>query len=268
MSSGSAEALGLASSAGEVARLAGRELLRRMGAARTVTLKGAIDLVTDADKAAEEVVLRELERRHPGAAVLAEEGGARPGAGLRFVVDPLDGTTNYAAGVPHFAVSIGAEDEGGLVAGAIYDPCRDELFLAARGAGATMNGAALRVLDAALGDAVLATGFPYDVRAQGRAIFERFEAVVRRARAVRRFGSAALDLAWTAQGRYHGYWERGLQPWDVAAGLLLVREAGGVCVDYRGAEAAPTGGEVVAGAPRVVRELVAALAVPSAAQER
>jgi myo-inositol-1(or 4)-monophosphatase len=263
-----AEAAEVAASIGEVARLAGRELLERMGAERTVTHKGAIDLVTDADRASEEVVVRELSRRHPGAAVLAEEGGARAGAGLRFVVDPLDGTTNYAAGVPHFAVSIGAEDAEGLVAGAVYDPCRDELFLAARAGGATMNGTPLRVREAALGEAVLATGFPYDVRTQGRALFDRFEAVVRRARAVRRFGSAALDLAWTAQGRYHGYWERGLQPWDVAAGLLLVREAGGVCVDYRGAEAALAGGEVVAGAPGVVRELVAALAVPSAAQER
>lgn len=258
----------LATSIGEVARLAGQVLRQRMGAVRTVTRKGAIDLVTDADKASEEVVVRELERRHPGAAVLAEESGARAGAGLRFIVDPLDGTTNYAAGLPHFSVSIGAEDADGLVAGAIYDPCRDELFLAARGAGATMNGTVLRVQDAALGDAVLATGFPYDVRTQGRAIFDRFEAVVRRARAVRRFGSAALDLAWTAQGRYHAYWERGIQPWDVAAGLLIVREAGGVCVDYQGAEASPATGEVVAGAPGVVRELVAALDVPSAAQER
>ena len=180
---------------------------------------------------------------------------------LRFIVDPLDGTTNYAAGLPHFAVSIGAEDAQGLVAGVIYDPCRDELFSAGRAQGAFCNGLRLAVQNAPLDQAVLATGFPYDVRQQGPLLFERFERLVRRSRAVRRFGSAALDLAWVAQGGYHGYWERGVKAWDVAAGLLLVREAGGVCLDYAGAEARIDAGEVVAAGASLAAELVAALQV-------
>lgn len=253
----------------EVSRRAGRELSRRFGAPRTVDLKGAIDLVTDADRASEAVVLEELSRRFPGAPVLAEESGAVAGSGeLRFVVDPLDGTTNYASGLPHFSVTIAVEDALGLLAGVILDPCRDELYSASRGQGARVNGAPLRVIDAALGDAVLATGFPYDVRTQGPLLFALFERFVRASRAVRRFGSAALDLAWTAQGRYQGYWERGVKPWDVAAGLLIVREAGGICLDYAGREARPDAGEVIAGAPGIVAELSAGVLEALSAQER
>ena len=241
-----------------MARVAGVVLRERFASARTVTLKGPTDIVTDADKAAEEVLLEAIAREFPGAAVLAEESGAHQGAaeGLRFIVDPLDGTVNYAAGVPLFAVSIGVERAGLLVAGAIHDPCRDELFRAVRGDGAFLNGDRLSVLEAPLGDAVLATGFPYDVRTRGAAPFQIFETFVRRSRAVRRFGSAALDLAWTAAGRYHGYWERGVKPWDVAAGLLLVREAGGACLDYAGREATVEAGEVVAASGPLARTMV------------
>jgi myo-inositol-1(or 4)-monophosphatase len=213
-----------------------------------VTLKGPTDIVTDADKAAEEVLLEAIGRDFPGAAVLAEESGAYAGRaeGLRFIVDPLDGTVNYAAGLPHYSVSVGVERAGRLVAAAIHDPCRDELFLAVAGAGASCNGERLSVCEARLGDAVLATGFPYDVRARGAEPFRLFETFVRESRAVRRFGSAALDLAWTAAGRYHGYWERGVKSWDVSAGLLLVREAGGACLDFAGRDAKVDSGEVVA----------------------
>jgi myo-inositol-1(or 4)-monophosphatase len=238
----------LGAAAGRMARAAGGVLRERFASARTVTLKGPTDIVTDADKAAEEVLLEAIARDFPGAAVLAEESGAHAGAaqGLRFIVDPLDGTVNYAAGVPHFCVSVGVERAGRLVAAAIHDPCRDELYLAVLSGGASCNGQRLSVIEAPLGDAVLATGFPYDVRTRGAEPFQLFETFVRESRAVRRFGSAALDLAWTAAGRYHGYWERGVKAWDIAAGLLLVREAGGACLDYVGGEALPETGEVVA----------------------
>jgi len=242
-----------------MARSAGEVLRERFHAARTVTSKGPTDIVTDADEAAEARLLEAIGRGFPGAGVLAEESGARAasptGGGLRFIVDPLDGTVNYAAGIPHFCVSVAVEQAGRLVAGAVYDPCRDELFLGLDEGGAFCNGAPLRVVDAPLGDAVLATGFPYDIRSRGPELFGYFEAFVRRSRAVRRFGSAALDLAWTAAGRYHGYFERGVKPWDVAAGILLVREAGGACLDYAGGVAAVEAGEVVAAAPALARTM-------------
>jgi myo-inositol-1(or 4)-monophosphatase len=248
-----------------IAREAGAELLRRFGGPRQVTLKGSIDLVTDADKASEALILERLSRDFPEAAVLAEESGAHAGrSGWRCIVDPLDGTTNYASGLPHFSVTIGADEAGVLKAGVIYDPCRDELYGASTGAGAHLNGARLQVADAPLGSSVLATGFPYDVAAAGPLLFDLFETFVRRSRAVRRFGSAALDLAWTAQGRYQAYYERGVKPWDIAAGLLIVREAGGVCLDYAGREARTDGGEVIAGAPGAVAEMQALIAERSA----
>jgi myo-inositol-1(or 4)-monophosphatase len=241
-----------------MARAAGAVLKERFGWARTVTRKGPTDIVTDADNAAEETLLEAIAREFPGASVLAEESGLHAGgvAGLRFVVDPLDGTVNYASGIPHFAVSVAVERRGVLMAGVVFDPCRDELFLAVHGGGASCNGQRLGVVEAGLGDAVLATGFPYDVRTRGPEPFAHFEAFVRRSRAVRRFGSAALDLAWTAAGRYHGYWERGVRPWDVASGLLLVREAGGACLDYDGREATIDVGEVVAASTPLAGEMV------------
>jgi myo-inositol-1(or 4)-monophosphatase len=246
-----------------VARVAGAELRRRFGGLRTVEKKGVIDLVTDADRAAEALILEALDRAFPGATVLAEESGARagtgPGAGLRFIVDPLDGTTNYAAGIPHFCTTLAVEDGAGLAAGVVYEPLRDELYLAARGGGATLDGRPLRISRVeTLDDAVLATGFPYDVREQAPRLLGYFEAFVVQARAIRRFGSAALDLAWVAQGRFDGYWERGVKPWDIAAGMLLVTEAGGEVSDYEGRPARVDGGEVVA-APAALRARMVAL---------
>lgn len=244
----------------ETARAAGALLRERFGQPRAIEKKGAIDLVTDADRAAEALILARLGREFPGAPVLAEESGAGAGSGaLRFVVDPLDGTTNYAHGVPHFATTIACLDATGVVAGVTYDPLRGELFTALRGAGAALDGRPLTLGPAAaLDDAVLATGVPYDVREpSGEKVLRLMAESIRRSRAVRRFGSAALDLAWVAAGRYDGYFERGLRPWDMAAGLLLVAEAGGTCVDYRGAPVDLARGECVAGPAPLVRELVA-----------
>jgi myo-inositol-1(or 4)-monophosphatase len=243
----------------EAARRGGAVLRERWGRARTVDKKGRIDLVTDADRASEAAVLELLSERFPGAAVLAEESGPSGGAGaLRFIVDPLDGTTNYAHGVPHFAVTVAAEDERGLAAGATYDPVRDELFLARRGGGATLDGAPIRPSGCAtLLDALLVTGFPYDIHAEHRRALDLFEAFLTRARGVRRFGSAALDLAWVACGRFDGYWESKLKLWDMAAGVLIAREAGAVASDLEGGGRILETGGIIAAGPRLHPSMVA-----------
>ncbi len=242
----------LTTACADAARRGGAVLRERWGQVRTVDKKGTIDLVTDADRASEAAVLGLLAERHPGVAVLAEESGTSGGGALRFIVDPLDGTTNYAHGVPHFAVTVAAEDQRGLAAGATYDPMRDELFLATRGGGATLDGAPVHHAGCqALVDALLVTGFPYDIHLDHRRALDLFEAFVTRARGVRRFGSAALDLAWVACGRFDGFWESKLKPWDLAAGVLLVREAGAVASDLEGGERILETGGVIAAAPRL-----------------
>ncbi len=211
------------------ARRGGRILAERFTAHRTIELKGGIDLVTDADRASEAAVLDFIRQRFPGHAILAEESGLTAAADrYRWLVDPLDGTTNYAHRVPHFCVSVAVEGPGGLIAGAVYDPLRDELFAAARGQLATLNGAPLRTSTVTeLGRALLCTGFPYDVHQRPEAPLGLFNRFIRKAQGVRRMGSAALDMAYVACGRFDGFFELGLKPWDIAAGALLVEEAGG-----------------------------------------
>jgi len=241
----------------EAVRAGAQVLRQRWGTARTIDKKGAIDLVTDADRASEAAVLAELRARFPGAAILAEESGASGPAGaalgpggLQFYVDPLDGTTNYAHGLPQFAVTVAVADAAGLAAAATCDPLRDELFLASRGGGATLNGLPIRHSGCAeVGEALLVTGFPYDVHQEHEEILRLLGAFLTRAQGVRRLGSAALDLAWVACGRLDGYWESKLKPWDVAAGLLMVREAGGVVTDYEGGDRVIETGRVVAAPP-------------------
>lgn len=238
-------------------------LRERWGTARTIELKGGIDLVTDADRASEATLLAFLGARFPGAAVLAEESGASgAGAGgLRFFVDPLDGTTNYAHGVPHFAVNVGVADGRGIAAGATYDPLRDELFVAARGEGAFLGSERLRHSGrTVLEGSMLVTGFPYDVHQRYEIPLRLFGAFVRRARAVRRFGSAALDLAYVAAGRFDGFWELSLKPWDVAPGILLAREAGALVTDFRGGDTVLETGDVVAAAPGLQRAMLDVIA--------
>jgi myo-inositol-1(or 4)-monophosphatase len=239
----------------EAARRGGAILRERFGALRTVELKGGIDLVTDADRASEEAVLRAIRERVPGAAVLAEESGASGGGagGLRFLVDPLDGTTNYAHGLPQFAVNVAAADASGLVAGVTYDPIRDELFTAARGEGAFLGGQRLRPSGRSeVGSALLVTGFPYDIHQHHEVPLRLFGAFLRRARGVRRLGSAALDLAYVAAGRLDGFWEQRLKPWDIAAGILIAREAGAVVTDLGGGDAMLETGDILAASPGLV----------------
>lgn len=217
------------------------------------------DLVTAADRASETAVLGVLRGAFPAASVLAEESGRIEGTSdERWVVDPLDGTTNYAHGYPLYCVSIAFERAGELIAGVVYAPALEELYAAERGAGATCNGRPLRVSAIErLGDAMVCTGFhPADFETNGR----HFGAVSARAQAVRRDGSAALDLAFTARGRFDGFWEFDLSPWDVAAGTLLVREAGGRVTRADGRPAALDARSILATNARIHDELQGVLA--------
>jgi myo-inositol-1(or 4)-monophosphatase len=221
---------------------------------RDVHFKGRIDLVTDADKAAEESVLRILHERAPGARILAEESGAQGDGEVCFVVDPLDGTTNYAHGIPVFCCTVGVEEGGKVIAGCTVDPLRGETFVAARGHGAELRTAEgthpLRVSKAKeLVEAVVCTGFPYGDRDKLPRMIAQFARFTELCRGTRRLGSAALDLAYVAAGRLDGFWETGLKPWDVAAGVVLVEEAGGVLSRFDGAPHRLTGGEVLAAPP-------------------
>ena len=225
----------------QLAHDAGRVLAERFGRALQISNKGDIDLVTEADVASERLIVERIRSYYPRHAILAEESGASgspadgSAAEWKWIVDPLDGTTNYAHGYPVFCVSVALEHDGEIALGVIYDPTREEMFAAERGEGATLNGRRIRVSDVEdLNRAMLCTGFPYDVRE--RTQFARhFTGFIMSAQAVRRDGSAALDLAYVAAGRFDGFWEEGLRPWDVAAGKLLVEEAGGRVSHYDGA---------------------------------
>jgi len=234
----------------ELARAAGAIQRDRYGSTLEIASKSAsIDLVTEVDRACEAAIVETLRRERPDDAVLAEEGGGddRPDATWRWVIDPLDGTMNFAHAYPRFCVSIAAQREGRTEVGVVYDPLLDELFAATRGAGASLNGRALRVSqEDEIGRALLATGFAYDVHESEDDNLDHFADFAKRARGLRRDGSAALDLCYVAAGRFDGYWELKLHPWDVAAGNLVVEEAGGRSTDFAGAPAAGDGRETLA----------------------
>lgn len=216
--------------AASIAREAGGVLRRKFEQTRTVDFKGQglTNLVTDADRESEALILSRLAQAVPDHAVLAEESGAAGQGALTWLVDPLDGTTNYAHGVPHFCVTLAVEDAQGVLAGVVFDPLRDELFSATRGEGATVNGRPLATSTVGTLDrALVCTGFPYDVQQQPDLPLGLFSRLVTRTQGMRRMGSAALELAWVAAGRFDGFFEFGLKPWDIAAGALLVLEAGG-----------------------------------------
>jgi myo-inositol-1(or 4)-monophosphatase len=199
-----------------------------------VSVKGPGNFVSTADHRAEKTIRQELTRARPGYGFLMEESGASAGTDPehRWIVDPLDGTTNFLHGVPHFCISIGLERAGEIIAGVVFDPIKDELFWAEKGQGAYLNDRRIRVSSRRqLNTALIATGTPYGMTSKRKEYLRQLDAVMAKVAAVRRFGAAALDLAYVAAGRYDGFWEFGLSPWDVAAGLLLVREAGGYATD-------------------------------------
>src|SRR5437667_6292982 len=214
-----------------------------------VSGKGPGEFVSTADLRAERTLKNELSRARPGYGLLFEEGGATEGSDPhhRWIVDPLDGTTNFLHGIPHFAISIGLERDGEIVAGLVYEPTRDEMYSAEKGLGAYVNDRRLRVsARRRLGEAVIGTGMPFGERADQPGYIGSLEAIMGATSGVRRMGSAALDLAYVAAGRYDGFWEFGLAPWDIAAGILLVREAGGFVSDLAGGHEMMTQGEVLA----------------------
>jgi len=236
----------------KAARKASRTLKRDFGEVEHLqaSLKGPANFVTAADRRAEEILREELELARPGYGFLGEEGGAREGSDKthRWIVDPLDGTLNFLHGIPHFAISIGLERESTIVAGLVYNPVTDELFTAERGKGAFLNDQRLRVAARKrLADAVVACALPHPSRGDVELTRSEHNTVQDRVAGLRRSGAAALDLAWVAAGRFDAYWERGLSPWDMAAGIALVREAGGFVTDLEGREdMIKTGGILVA----------------------
>lgn len=239
------------------AKAAGKVLAERFTQERTIEYKSSgIDLVTDADKASEKALLALIRQRHPAHSILAEESGSVTGNAYRWIVDPLDGTTNYAHGIPHFCVSVALEGPTGILAGAVYDPLRDELFWAGKGKGAHLNDkpirpSSLQTLDRSL----LCTGFPYSIREKPEGPLGLFNRLIRRAQGIRRMGAAALDLAYVASGRIDGFFEFGLKAWDVAAGALLVWEGGGVMTQIDGSPLNLAIGDVMAAAAGVFPEL-------------
>jgi myo-inositol-1(or 4)-monophosphatase len=244
---------------------AGRGLVRDFGEVENlqVSLKGPGNFVSAADHRAEDVLIVELRKARPGWSILSEESGEVAGSdpANRFIVDPLDGTTNFLHGIPLFAISIGLERDGELVAGVIYNPVINELTVAERGTGAFFNDRRVRVSARRdLGDALIATGMPGVGRPGRESFTAEHAAVVDRVAGVRRTGSAALDLAWVAAGRYDGYWQRGLQPWDVAAGIVILREAGGLVSDLSGGQAMLEGASIVAGNQHIHAALLSRLA--------
>ena len=229
------------------ARAAGEILRAGFGGEQSVRYKGEVDPVTEVDERAEKKIGGMLREAFPDYGILAEEGGAMPGGGEhRWIVDPLDGTVNYAHGLPVFCVSIALERAGELVLGVVHDPMREETYVAERGGGATLNGSPIRVTDTAeMIRALVATGFPYDRDTMPAALdlFARFAVVTQ---GMRRLGSAALDVCYVAAGRFDAYYERGVRPWDIAAGALILEEAGGTVTDFRGEKLDLDGLEIVA----------------------
>jgi myo-inositol-1(or 4)-monophosphatase len=232
------------------ARKAGRGLIRDFGELENlqVSMKGPADFVTVADERTERILIEELSRARPGYGFLVEEAGTIEGPDKthRFIIDPLDGTTNFLHGIPQFAISIALEREGQLVSGLVFNPVSDELFVAEKNHGAFLNNRRLRVsARKALKNALFATGIPFLGREGHEQFLRELGEVMAVTSGVRRYGAAALDLAWVAAGRFDGFWERGLSPWDMAAGTLIVREAGGVVSDPDGGGHMFEKGEIV-----------------------
>ena len=248
--------------AARAARSAGNIILRYMNRIDGLNIveKQQLDFVSEVDKLAEAEIIKELRRAYPDHSILAEESGVTGKGPLQWVIDPLDGTHNYLRGIPHFSVSIALLDRGVPVHAVVFDPLRDELYTASKGDGAFINDRRMRVSKREnLGGAMIATGFPFRQREHLNAQMDITRALLGQAEDIRRSGSAALDLAYVAAGRYDGFFEIGLKPWDLAAGVLLVHEAGGRYCDFAGRDGIPASGNIVAGNLNVAKAMVDAI---------
>jgi myo-inositol-1(or 4)-monophosphatase len=243
------------------ARKAGRGLIRDFGELENLQIskKGPADFVTTADSRTERILVEELTRARPGYGFLVEEAGTIEGRDKthRFIIDPIDGTTNFLHGIPQFAISIALEREGAIMSALIFNPVTDELYVAEKGHGAYLNDRRLRVAARTnLSDILVASGAPFMGKDGREAFLEELNGVVASTAGMRRFGSAALDLAWTASGRFDAFWERNLQAWDIAAGILIVREAGGVVTDLDGRDGMMDCGHILAANDALHRPLL------------
>jgi myo-inositol-1(or 4)-monophosphatase len=241
------------------ARKAGQHIVKSIERLDTVTAqsKGTDDFVTSTDKQAEAFIIDIIHKAYPHHAILAEESGKQDGHDFEWIIDPLDGTTNFMHGFPHCAVSIAVKQQDKLEYAVIYDPIRDDLFTASRGKGAYLNDRRIRVSShATLDGALLGTGFPFRHKQQMPYYLETFKALLPQVADIRRAGSAALDLAYVASGQLDGFWELGLSIWDIAAGILLIREAGGLITDFSGGEKYLETGNIVTGNPKIITPLL------------
>ena len=241
---------------------AGRGLARDFGEVENlqVSMKGPGDFVSAADRRSEQVLMAELKKARPGFGFLAEESGETegPDRANRWIIDPLDGTMNFLHGIPIFAISVALERDGAIVAGVVFNPVLNELYVGEKGAGAFLNDRRLRVARRSkLEDCVIATGMPQLIRPGQDAYLAELKAALPKIAGVRRTGSAAIDLAWAASGRFDGMWQHGLAPWDIAAGMLLLREAGGYVTDASGRDGSFGTGTVIAGNEAIHRQLLA-----------
>jgi myo-inositol-1(or 4)-monophosphatase len=234
-----------------------------LGNLSSIGKKGAIDLVTEADIGSEEKIIAAIRSRFPEHAILAEESGAKEGmAECQWIIDPLDGTTNFAHQIPLFAVSIAFAYRGEVVAGVVLNPVSGELFTAVQGQGAERNGEPVRVSgSSAVSESLLVTGFPYNFKEILDTVIGRFRSCLKASRGVRRLGAAALDLCFVACGRFDGFWEENLKPWDTAAGMLIVAEAGGSVTDFKGKPFVPEDREILATNGKIHSELMSLLAL-------
>jgi myo-inositol-1(or 4)-monophosphatase len=245
-----------------IAREAGALLKSRVGKIKNIDYKGAYNIVTDVDKASEKMIIEAIQKNYPDDGLLGEEGGAviAQKSNRRWIIDPLDGTTNYAHSYPFFAVSIGVEEDNKMVVGVVYNPMADEMFVAEKGGGAFLNGVKLQVSkEGSLENSLLATGFPPDTVNNMHNNLESFKYLTNQCHGVRRDGSAALDLCFVAAGRLDGFWERKLSPWDVAAGSLIVEEAGGTVTNLDGGFMELAKGNILASNGLIHEQVIAGL---------
>ncbi len=252
---------GIVENAKRIAWEAGRILKERFGKYNRIDFKGDINLVTDTDRISQEFIREEIKKIYPDHSLLSEEGlEIRTQSPFRWIIDPLDGTTNFAHGLPVFAVSIAVEFEGEIFGGVVYNPVMDELFWSEKGKGAYLWQERIRVSETeSLSKSLLATGFPYDIREDSNNNLNYFSRFAIRAQAIRRMGAASIDLCYVACGRFDGFWELKLFPWDVAAGTLIVEEAGGKITDFKGLPTNIYSKEIVASNRKIHEEMIEVL---------